>query len=478
MSGAVENHNSQRSIFAEPFALRSLAALAALAAFVVALALIDRPRAALAVAGAPLIALILTAPRAALMQFIFVLFIGLPLGLSYPLALIEVSGALVIGAAVIDSLCRPGIRQTTPLLVPMAVLLGAILLSAFFAFDTSRAFLHPLKFSFLILVFLSCLRLMRHLTIHSALKVFIALAAIHGLNATYQAIASSGLRSFGMAHKALDDILMLAAPAAFACFLLGEKRGSFWRLLALAGICAGLLATQSRIPILFGAVGCALVWFFARRDARVLSNATDTINSSIRRMRRRSLLIFSGLGVALVAAVIGGGGALVGVGERFAELFDARAGGTLLLRLTLWRAALEAFLQNPILGLGPSNFQIYDSISSAFRFSPTVLWVRGLSAHSLTLHYLAETGIIGATAALSIFVRQLIIAHRARVFVLQAGSFDAPSLALFVVAIILLLSAVFEAAWTWGHVSYTAIFFLALIATQYRRVLRTQTLGA
>jgi O-antigen ligase len=118
----------------------------------------------------------------------------------------------------------------------------------------------------------------------------------------------------------------------------------------------------------------------------------------------------------LFLAVLG----LIAVGMLFhfrtTEFVQAMPGGRLFNftledvdvadRLIMWRTAMEGWKARPLLGWGPENFlMVFDSHFNPAYFHPE----RGFGAwfdraHSVFFDYLAETGILGLAAYISIFI--------------------------------------------------------------------------
>ena len=171
-----------------------------------------------------------------------------------------------------------------------------------------------------------------------------------------------------------------------------------------------------------------------------------------------SLIVGVALRVELLEGVLG----------RFERLSSTEPGGTFLLRLTLWKAALGAFLDHPLVGIGPGMFKAVQEIYPSMRMDPAFIYVRGLSAHNQVLHYLAEAGIIGGFAMILIFFKQYRIA-RVTLHRQKEREQIATSFAIHAVAILLLASTLIEAAWLWGQSSFVAAFFLAVIVRLYSR---------
>jgi O-antigen ligase len=153
---------------------------------------------------------------------------------------------------------------------------------------------------------------------------------------------------------------------------------------------------------------------------------------------------------------------------RFNYLIDGRLGETVYLRATLWKAALTAFLDHPILGIGAGSFRSIKEMYPGLQLDPVYFWVRGFSAHNLFLHYLAETGIIGGALLISLFWK--VFAYPKRVWKhvaegkLVHGDSGLGALALYVIGAMLLITTCIDAGWLWGQTSYVFVFFAALVS--------------
>jgi hypothetical protein len=91
-------------------------------------------------------------------------------------------------------------------------------------------------------------------------------------------------------------------------------------------------------------------------------------------------------------------------GARFLEI--GLSADSLQTRLWTWGSAVRGFKERPILGWGPENFTVvFDKYFDPRHFNPnqsTETWFD--RAHSLYFDALAETGIVGLTGFLSVFV--------------------------------------------------------------------------
>ncbi|MEA1979802.1 MAG: O-antigen ligase family protein, partial [candidate division Zixibacteria bacterium] len=137
--------------------------------------------------------------------------------------------------------------------------------------------------------------------------------------------------------------------------------------------------------------------------------------------------------------------------------------GSIALRLILWSAAWQAFLLDPITGIGIGNFKIITEIIPQIQMA--TLWERvaNMSAHNVFLQYLAETGIIGASALIALAAKGLknvlpMIKMQQSNQKLQVSS------AVFIAIFIFFITIFYTRDWTWGQGGYLLAFFFGLTA--------------
>ena len=100
-----------------------------------------------------------------------------------------------------------------------------------------------------------------------------------------------------------------------------------------------------------------------------------------------------------------------GISYRFGRI-GLHASGTILLRMSLWKAALTAFWSNPIFGIGAGNFPNVSNWVPGVRFDPIFYMVSGLTAHAVIFTSLAETGILGFLSMYYFFVRAVKVSYQ------------------------------------------------------------------
>ncbi|RME27886.1 MAG: O-antigen ligase family protein [Candidatus Zixiibacteriota bacterium] len=420
---------------------------------------------------APAAILIVTTPRWALGLFIgslFVVKLLLPTG---PVLIVDVAGMLIVTAAVIDLLLHDsGSMHWPPLTAAFGLLLIALVITGTVAAEPIRALRPLLRLTYLFVVFASVYHLSTLVGINRLLRWFFWFAVANAIVAIVPFVLSGGtVRSFGLAVKYLDELMMLALPVGLSLYLWANKGKSFRYGAGTLLIFLALLATQSRAPILLAIFAVATVTFIAYRRPEGYSRRTCTANTcepatvSQRQVRRRIYLLLAGLVFGIVGVAVFHADLFSSMAGRFVRLFTTHPGGTVALRLRLWGLAWQAFIDYPLFGIGPGTFRYLQEIYPTVHISSLHQYTRGLSAHNLTLHYLAETGIIGAGALLILFVGQFRLALKSWRAARRRSS-PAVATGMLAVSLLLLLSTLLEAGWMWGHLSLVAGFWLGLIA--------------
>jgi O-antigen ligase len=415
--------------------------------------------------GLPVVLAIVTNPRLAVYQFLFCLFIDLRLFESPTIYLIDIGAGLLVLAAIFDILLNVEVRgERPPLVFNYLAVLAALAIAAVFSVQPAAAVFPIARVTFLFAVFLSLVRLSSVVTFADSLRAFFVLMTVHAIFAVVPSIASGGrIRSFGFAESAFDDLAMLLIPCGLSIYLWSKESSRRWYFIGTLVILAALIGTQTRFAILVCFVLCGLVIIVSGVQARRLR--ADGI--SVPPIGHRAgnlmfwLVVMSLLFVVIVPSVL----------ERALARFSAAAtttpGGTMLLRLTLWKAAITVFFDNPLTGIGPGVFRHVDQYYGSLMFGPTYIYVRGLSAHNLFLHYLAETGIIGVGAMLILFFNQFRLARRIWRENLSPGKTSYHT-GLMVVSFGLLLTAFLEGSWMWGATGFAATYFIAMIGAGSR----------
>jgi O-antigen ligase len=397
------------------------------------------------------------------------LFLPYALIRSQGLLLIDVSALIVIIAAVLDVWLRGGrTRQAPAFTFNYVAIILVIFVAGLVAFDPGKMFRPLMRTTVLLATFLSVYRLMRYEDVSRMAKLFYGLGVFHSAIVVGQFLATGGKsRVFGLSSIMFDDLAMLVLPVGVSLYLWSNHRAGKWYLAGSLIVLVALLATQSRAPIVFGLLGSALALVLSFiRSGKVLRNRVELDTETIARstnVRRRVKFVFA-VAVALVfIGLIFQSTQLSGVLGRFEQFLSKRPTGTFAVRLRLWETALMAFRDNPILGVGPGQFPTLREVYGTLHLDPVHVWAHGKSAHSLLFHYLAETGLVGGIVLLVLFFRQFgsaLRSWRKNRAVTQLGS----RLALFVTAVLFLVTTFAEAGWMWGYTGFIAVFFISMIS--------------
>ncbi len=404
--------------------------------------------------------------RLAVYQYLFILFTNIAISESPAVLLVDISAILVVCAAVLDFLLKGSRVGRFPVLsVNFALLLIAIPLVALGSNQPLLAVNPVLRIGLMASTFVSLYRLSRYFSLLNLLKLFFWSSVIHSILALAISLQSGELeRVFGLAPKTLDDLTMIALPVGLALYLFSGKGKGVAILVGCVILLGTLLATQSRLPIMLACAFSGLVVILSLRRHEGIRSADRIGHNGIRKRRTKMLI---GLTVGLSILVVITNTELIGaVLGRFKELLTQSPGGSFRLRLILWHAGLNAFWDHPLLGIGPGNFRYIQNFYPSLHFHPDQLRIEGLSAHNLMIHYLAETGLVGASALVALLVNQY---RKARTFYKLniGGEQPVTAVILYVSAAMFLVTSFVEAGWMWGQMSLVLAFFLALIARAY-----------
>lgn len=416
-------------------------------------------------AGAPLAFIVVVSPRLALYQFVFVLFIEIAVLPTIPIHLTDISALLVISAAGLDFLTRGGWpRRVPPLVTNYLTIVVVLIVCGLLGYWPHLAIRPITRLLLLTTTLIALYRLTARVTVLRLIKLFFLTAVVHSAYVLGLFVKAGGeARIFGFTGVHFDDVTMVALPIGISLYLWSERKLGPYYLCGSLLILAGLVATQSRAPIILSCVTCALVVVFSKRWTSH-NFEQDHLGRSLRRrtFALLSIIVLAG-GVVLLLRPELLGATL----ERFERLFSWQPGGTVFYRLMLTKRAMMAFSDNPIFGVGPGGFKHMQEIYQTLHLSPAFEQTRNLSAHNLLTHYLAETGLVGGLAVVALCVNQM----RLSWVIWRKRPCPAPAaaVALFAWALILSLSTVLEASWMWGHLSFLAVFFAALVARQYRQ---------
>ncbi len=406
-------------------------------------------------------------PRLVFYLFLVSIAVYLPFPISNTVALhpFDVILLLLFGISIFEFLLRGSTAiRPTGLDLPFIALILATVVSALFAHNPSYSIVPVFRICVMYIAFRMIFKFAVEIGVRRVILFYIYLVLIHSLyNAVVFLMQGGQERVFGPAWLAYETFAMTALPMTFA-FLVWSPSLTKRLWFSLAGIVigVGMLAGGSRGPMLAVVITIPLLLFFGWRKA-----TRERSISSLRVMRGLLLPLLAIIGLVIALR----GTLFLGVIERLQSLIESIGDPqeTVLLRLVLYKAAIKAFLSNPLSGIGIGNFKIVDEVVPEMRMEPVWFYIRGMSAHNVVLHYLAETGLFGTIALLATAVTGLRMAYRA--FRQQlADHQNQVSAALFVSMLVFCLTLLYMRAWTWGQGGYImALLFGLTAAWNYER---------
>ncbi|MCP4669494.1 MAG: hypothetical protein GY849_24435 [Deltaproteobacteria bacterium] len=92
-------------------------------------------------------------------------------------------------------------------------------------------------------------------------------------------------------------------------------------------------------------------------------------------------------------------------------------------------------------------------------------YVKGMSAHNVILHYLAETGLVGALALVVLVWGGLKTSYRNYRERLSRKDTQVTA-ALFIAMVVFCITILYMRAWTWGQGGYIMALLFGLVAAQ------------
>ncbi len=427
--------------------------------------------------ASPILILILTQPKLAVGQYIISLFISRIIFEGQPWLLADLSGFMLMAAALLDLVLESKLHMGLPRLsFNFLFLLLVIFTAGIFSYQPEVA-INPLgRIALLFLYFLAMYRLSGKVSVAWSLNLFFWLSIIHSIIVLIPFLSSGGtFRSYGLAPV---EIAMLALVVATAKYLWAKKGTAWIYLMGMVVILFALLAAQYRSLIIMGAAMSVLVIFFSRRRTTLElgkdSNESGSASiEELKRVRKRPLYLLAGLIFSVALVIILNPHLFAHLLERFESLFTIMPSSSVLFRILLWKLAWSQFIEHPLVGIGPGLFIQIQNVLPTVRLDFYYQFLRGLSAHNLLLHYLAEAGIIGGIAVLAMMINQVRLSFKAWLESSMRPGFEVSAILLGISATIL-FTTLTESSWLWGQSSIVFAFFLSLIARNHNNLVLTK----
>lgn len=367
--------------------------------------------------------------------------------------------ALLIAGLLLQFMLRgEATMSKTPVDLPMLFLVLATWLSALFAYRPAESVVPSIRILVIFLGFRAIFTMTRRIGVRRIVLFYIYLVAtLSCINIALFVYHGGADRIFGPAWLAFENYSMTALPMALAFFIWSRTRGERMRfaivvvLIALAIIASGsrgtLVAVALAIPILI-----LLAWRKIHREQ------THEV--------RRALNQVLGVATVITLLIVGVSGTLlVGFFGRVHELVASVGDpqGTIALRIVLWTAAIKGWWTSPLVGIGIGNFNLVDQVVPSIKTASVWYYIKGMSAHNVVLHYLAETGLVGVTALLAMTIgglRMAALPFRRKLSLPETQV----SAALYIAMIVFALSIFFMRAWTWAQEGYVMAMLFGMAA--------------
>jgi len=402
-------------------------------------------------------------PRVSFYLFLISLTVYAPQRVTYSFAVhpFDLVFGIVFAGLLLDFMLRDrtAIRPAS-FDLPFVVLIIATLVSTVFAYNPNYSIVPCARIIVIYLAFRAVFRFGLELSVRKILLFYVYLIFFVSLHNSILFMMHSGqMRVFGFSSLGYESFSMTALPMAFAFWLWSESRRDKIKFGVIAvTIGVGILATQARGPLIAVALAVPLLMLMAVFKAR-RENDHKTLSAL-------KILLVPLVGLAALVVVLSST-LFAGSFGRYEAAIDSftRPTGTIALRLVLWKTAILAFLDHPFTGIGIGNFRIVHELYPALKTTPLHFYVKGMSAHNVILHYLAETGLVGALALIVLAWGGLKASYRDFQRKLSRPETQVTA-ALFIAMLVFCVTILYMRAWTWGQGGYVMALLFGLVAAR------------
>ncbi|MBK7256563.1 MAG: O-antigen ligase family protein [Ignavibacteriae bacterium] len=345
----------------------------------------------------------------------------------------------------------------TPLTVPIVVYGLAVLPSLLNAGNPLRC----IAFTYNVVAFLIALHVPYLLAtsmpvVRRFTGIYLGMAVVNGIQLILMSL-STGRREYGFSGLMYGDYAGIAVNTAAVALMVsrGRSRMILGAVAAVVGV--ALIMTQTRNAWISAFVTLSFAVAYLIRSPELAG------------ISRRHMIRYAGIGalalVLLVAGALALNPDLQGRAASIAESESVESGETLIVRnslisrMMIWDAALNAFLAHPWAGVGVYGFAM---ASRQYSHLPAALYdfyVRDMSPHVAVFAVLSETGLLGFAGFLFFVGSLLRVALRS---VRTARDLEGRRAAFIglVAVVYIMVSMFFTDAWLWGQ----GIVLLGLIA--------------
>lgn len=432
-----------------------LTAVAAIAALPLVFLLLWKPVLAIAYVLVPLCFFLIIHGPTAIVFLIIASFVFVPLTQGIVLLPVDLAAIILVAAYAVDLFSRGPVptpnRLANPYLLYVFVMLLSISLKMFTAFSV-KYFMHQVL---LFLTFLAVAHFGRRTNILYILIAYVIGVAGNSIYSMVQFLKSGGtIRAFGLAGLGSADHAMIGFLVSLIFYIWSRdvRTRVLWGIMILLSA-GGIIVAQTRASAITAGWGLVAVIIWALWKSKKARNNVPVKN----------LTAVATLALLIIPPLILYTPVFAGIAYRFGRL-GLQPTETVLLRVTLWKAALAGFLLSPILGIGAGNFALIQQWVPDVKFSPVYHVISGLSTHNVFLGALVEGGLIGFSILVFLFIRAVRVSYRN--FSDAAAEREFPIVqSLFIIALVIIGSSIYAGAWFWGNNSYHMAVFFGLIST-------------
>lgn len=431
-----------------------LIAFAVIYAVPVALLIIWKPLFGIVAATVPLAFFIVGYGPAALYALILATFVFIPITGEVSILPADLAALTLIAAHFVDLLLNPPARQNNRLALAYRLYLLVLFIALALEGFTSLSIRYFVRQLVLAGAFFAVFHFGRRVQVRDLLNFFLVAAALNSAYSLYQFLqVGGGVRTFGLAGLGFGDHAMVAIiiGAVFYLWSRDVRTRILYGIMILV-IVGALATTQTRASAITAGWGLIIAIVLSLLAARRTGN----------RLPHKNLFMAIVVALLIIPILAFYTPIFEGVIYRFGRL-GFQASGTILLRVSLWKAALGAFWENPIFGIGPGNFPMVIDWVPEVRFDYIFFLVSGLSTHSVLMTTLAETGLMGL-ATLTFFYWKAFFKARDN-FQNTVNDSNLPvNIILFIATLAIIGSSLYAGSWFWGNNSYHMAIIFGLTA--------------
>lgn len=332
--------------------------------------------------------------------------------------------------------------------LPILIFTLVVFISLFQSINLSKSLIKSLNFmSFIILFFVAQQKFVTVKSISKLFYVYFLALFVSTLTVLFQAF-TTGDRVFGISEVFYVDLVGIGAifSLVMVLFSAGKKKYLFSFLLLFYIL--GLIVTQTRNSWISFLITFLSIMIYLFRKSEI-------VNIS----KRKIVKIFYIFLVSIVLVYFSAGVFSSGLEKRVEAVSqetyvtddpESLIGNSLVTRILIWHTAYNAFVENPVLGIGmysfPFSSQLYYKMPKPFY----KYFVEGLTPHQGYLGVLAETGIIGFIAFIFLISRLLLLNFKNIKFVKSKEEAKVVFLVLGGL-IYITISLMMTHAWLWGQ---------------------------